>query len=119
MGDGVKLCWLSLKVAEKEAAQARDEGFYKRYASLAGAERDLFWLNTIIEEGVSFFKIWKCEHQTSDGVVWHTDYLLVSSFLSLFIFVCSRSNRNQSSVLPQRPKKTPNRFRAYLRELKW
>jgi hypothetical protein len=95
MGDGVKLCWLSLKVAEKSAAQARDEGFYKRYASLAGGERDLFWLNTIIEEGASFFKIWKCEHRTSDGVVWHTDYLLVSSFLFFFLFVCSRSNRNQ------------------------
>jgi hypothetical protein len=48
------------KVANKTAEKACDEEFYKQYASLApGAERDLFWLNTIIEEGGSFFNIWK------------------------------------------------------------
>jgi hypothetical protein len=66
---------------EKAAEQVRDQEFYKQYASLAGGERYLFWLNTIIAEGMSFFKIWKCEHRTADGYIWHTDYLLVSSFV--------------------------------------
>ena len=74
-------------MAKRTAEKARDEEFYKQYASLAGGEQDLFWLNTIIEEGGSFFNIWKCEHRTADGVIWHTDYLLVSSFSLVFLIL--------------------------------
>lgn len=83
-----KMLYERTKVAKSTAEKARDEKFYIQYASLApGAERDMFWLNTIIEEGGSFFKIWKCEHRTTDGVIWHTDYLLVSSFSLVFLLL--------------------------------
>ena len=87
------------KVAKRSAEKSRDEEFYKQYASLAGGEQDLFWLNTIIEEGGTFFNIWKCEHRTADGVIWHTDYLLVISFSLVFLLLFLIESHCSCSVL--------------------